>query len=121
MDKGEWLLYCVYVKGESIEVLLLNMIVSLLVKLLILKLMCWGVFDVYFVCLVYMVILLLGDKVILVIIFGILFDCVICGYCFMGELEFIIDYVDQYLQILLECGKVIVDYEQCKVKIKVDV
>lgn len=83
--------------------------------------MCWGVSDVYFVCLVYIVILLLGDKVILVIILGIQFDCVICGYCFMGELEFIIDNVDQYLEILCECGKVIVDYEECKVKIKVDV
>lgn len=97
------------------------MVAIFLAKLSISKLMRWGVSDVYFVRSVYIVILLLGDKVISVIILGIQFDRVIRGYRFMGESEFIIDNVDQYSEILRERGKVIVDYEERKAKIKVDV
>ncbi|MFP1484481.1 glycine--tRNA ligase subunit beta [Escherichia coli] len=41
-DKGEWLLYCAHVKGESTEALLPNMVATSLAKLPIPKLMRWG-------------------------------------------------------------------------------
>ena len=119
-DKGEWLVYRAHVKGESAQALLPNMIATSLAKLPIPKLMRWGASDVQFVRPVHTVTLLLGDALIPATILGIQSDRVIRGHRFMGEPKFTIDNADQYPQILLECGKVIADYELRKAKIKED-
>lgn len=119
-DKGEWLMYRAHVKGESVQVLLPNMVATSLAKLPIPKLMRWGASDIQFVRPVHTVTLLLGDELIPATILGIQSDRVIRGHRFMGEPEFTIDNADQYPQILLERGKVIADYEARKAVIKRD-
>jgi glycyl-tRNA synthetase beta chain len=120
-DKGEWLLYRAHVKGQSAQLLLVEMINTALSKLPIPKLMRWGDKETQFVRPVHTVTMLLGSEVIPGTVLGINSDRVIRGHRFMGAAEFTIDNADQYPQILLERGKVIADYELRKAIIKRDV
>jgi len=119
-DKGEWLLYRAQTKGETAQALLPAMVATALSKLPIPKLMRWGDKETQFVRPVHTVTLLLGDESIPATILGIDSARTLRGHRFMGEAEFTIDNADQYPQILLERGKVMVDYAERKAKIKAD-
>ncbi|WPD74018.1 glycine--tRNA ligase subunit beta [Dickeya fangzhongdai] len=119
-DKGEWLLFRAQVKGEAAQALLPGMVSAALAKLPIPKLMHWGDKETQFVRPVHTVTLLLGDELVPGTVLGIDSARTIRGHRFMGEPEFTIDNADQYPQILLECGKVLADYEARKAKIKAD-
>lgn len=119
-DKGEWLLFRAYQKGQSAQQLLPTLVTNALGKLPIPKLMRWGDNDTQFVRPVHTVTLLLGSEVIPATILGIQSDRVIRGHRFMGEQQFTIDNAEQYPQILMERGKVIADYATRKAIIKRD-
>lgn len=117
-DKGEWLLYRAYVKGQPVQKLLASMVNTALSKLPISKLMRWGDSEVQFVRPVHTVTLLLGAELIPGSVLEIASARTIRGHRFMGETEFTLDNADHYPQILLERGKVIADYEARKALIK---
>ncbi|MDE1512373.1 glycine--tRNA ligase subunit beta [Serratia nevei] len=119
-DKGEWLMYRAYVKGQSAQQLLAGMVSTALAKLPIPKLMRWGDSDVQFVRPVHTVTMLLGADLIPGTVLGIDSARTVRGHRFMGEAEFTLDNADQYPQILLERGKVVADYEARKALIKRD-
>lgn len=119
-DKGEWLMYRAHVKGQSAQQLLAGMVSTALGKLPIPKLMRWGDSDVQFVRPVHTVTMLLGADLIPGTVLGIDSARTVRGHRFMGEAEFTLDNADQYLQILLERGKVVADYEARKALIKRD-
>lgn len=119
-DKGEWLVYRAEVKGESAKQLLPNMVRGVLSKLPVPKLMRWGDSDVQFVRPVHTITLLLGNEVLPTTILGVNSGRTVRGHRFMGEASFELEQAADYVNQLAERGKVIVDYEARKQKIKAD-
>lgn len=120
-NKGEWLVYNATIKGQPVQALLSGLVVNALAKLPIPKPMHWGNSDIQFIRPVHTVTMLYGDELITGHVLGIESARIIRGHRFMGEAEFTIDHADQYPQILLERGKVMVDYEMRKRLIRRDV
>lgn len=120
-DKGEWLIYRKFVKGQPVQILLCNMVNNALRKLSVSKMMRWGDKDVQFVRPVHTVTLLLDDQIISGRVLGVNSDRIIKGHRFMGEAKISLDHADNYLQILLKYGKVIADYALRKETIRRDV
>lgn len=120
-DKGEWLVYRATVKGQPVQALLNDLVINALAKLPIPKPMRWGNSDIQFIRPVHTVTMLYGDELIAGQVLGIASARTIRGHRFMAEAEFTIDNADQYPQILLERGKVMVDYELRKTLIKREV
>ncbi|QYN47929.1 glycine--tRNA ligase subunit beta [Gilliamella sp. ESL0405] len=117
-DKGEWLSYTQYQKGQAVVDLLCDMVKASLSKLPIPKPMRWAARQVEFIRPSHTVTMLYGDELVPGTILDIQSDRIIRGHRFMGEQEFTIDHADQYPDILEQRGKVIADYDKRKSIIK---
>ncbi|MCX8640698.1 glycine--tRNA ligase subunit beta [Gilliamella sp. B3172] len=117
-DKGEWLSYTQYQKGQAVVDLLCDMVKAALSKLPIPKPMRWAARQVEFIRPSHTVTMLYGDELVPGTILDIQSDRIIRGHRFMGEQEFTIDHADQYPDILEQRGKVIADYDKRKSIIK---
>ncbi|MCX8617631.1 glycine--tRNA ligase subunit beta [Gilliamella sp. B2923] len=117
-DKGEWLSYTQYQKGQAVVDLLCDMVKAALSKLPIPKPMRWATRQVEFIRPSHTVTMLYGDELVPGTILDIQSDRIIRGHRFMGEQEFTIDHADQYPDILEQRGKVIADYDKRKSIIK---
>ncbi|WWP00475.1 MAG: glycine--tRNA ligase subunit beta [Candidatus Dasytiphilus stammeri] len=101
---------------------LLSTILSKIVEKALIKLsdhnsMRWGTNNLTFIRPIHTITLLLGKELIQTKILGISSSKTILGHRFMGDIQFDIDSADQYPQLLITKGKVIVDYELRKQKI----
>lgn len=117
-DKGEWLSYTQYQKGQAVVDLLCDMVKAALSKLPIPKPMRWAARQVEFIRPSHTVTMLYGDELVPGTILDIQSNRIIRGHRFMGEQEFTIDHADQYPDILEQRGKVIADYDKRKSIIK---
>ena len=117
-DKGEWLSYTQYQKGQAVVDLLCDMVKAALSKLPIPKPMRWAARQVEFIRPSHTVTMLYGDELVPGTILDIQSDRIIRGHRFMGEQDFTIDHADQYPDILEQRGKVIADYDKRKSIIK---
>lgn len=119
-DKGEWLIHYAEVQGAKTAELLPEMVKQALAKLPIPKLMRWGDKETQFVRPVHTLTMLLDDQLIAGEMLGLTSARTIRGHRFMGEAEFELDHAEHYVEQLLQRGKVMVDYEERKAKIKHD-
>ncbi|MDF7670343.1 glycine--tRNA ligase subunit beta [Orbaceae bacterium ESL0721] len=119
-EKGEWLAYTQYQKGESVINLLSDMVKAALSKLPIPKPMRWAAKQVEFIRPSHTLTMLYGDELVPGTILEINSDRLIHGHRFMGEQSFTIDNADQYPEILEQRGKVVADYDKRKAIIKRD-
>ncbi|VFP85785.1 glycine--tRNA ligase subunit beta [Candidatus Erwinia haradaeae] len=108
--KGQRLMFCTKQSGQKTAYLLPEIISTSIKKLTNLKHMRWGQSNFYFIRPVHTVMLILGDTLIPINIFGISSSRIIQGHRFMGQSSLTIDHADHYLQVLLKKGKVQVDY-----------
>ena len=119
-DKGEWLIYRANVKGVETKNLIAEMAQRALDKLPIPKPMRWGNNKTQFIRPVHTVTILLGDELVDGELLGIKSARTIRGHRFMGEASFELDHADNYVNALLERGKVMVDYDARKDIVKAD-
>ncbi|UDG79841.1 glycine--tRNA ligase subunit beta [Candidatus Steffania adelgidicola] len=119
-EKGAWLLYRNRVKGKPVQDLLCNIVNTAIGKLQIPKMMRWGDNNVEFIRPVHTVTLLLDNTVIPGKVLDIEVDRVLYGHRFMGERKINLEHADQYAQVLLSRGRVMVDYLQRKETIRRD-
>ena len=119
-DKGEWLIYRANVKGVETKSLIAEMAQRALDKLPIPKPMRWGNNKTQFIRPVHTVTILLGDELVDGELLGIKSARTIRGHRFMGEASFELDHADNYVNALLERGKVMVDYDARKDIVKAD-
>lgn len=99
---------------SNIQDLLCNVVTVVLMRLKNYKMMKWGEIQVPFVRPVHTVTILLDAHLIRSCFFGINTDRVLYGHQFMKNNKIIIDHADNYPEILLEQGQVIVDYNKRK-------
>lgn len=117
-DKGEWLAFTQHIHGQITENLIPDIIRHSIAGLPIAKRMRWGSSTTEFVRPVHWAVLLYGDAVIDTEILGLKTDAATHGHRFHAPQPLTIDKPENYAQILLEQGKVIVDFEQRKTMIR---
>ncbi|WJG09464.1 glycine--tRNA ligase subunit beta [Aliiglaciecola sp. LCG003] len=116
-DKGEWLMHVASVTGETIQVLLSDMIESSLKKLPIPKAMRWGSKRTQFIRPVHTFTVLYGDELIAANVLDLPSARTIQGHRFHGEKTFELDHADNYLESLNK-HFVIADYAARQASIK---
>ncbi|GGI91603.1 glycine--tRNA ligase subunit beta [Shewanella gelidii] len=119
-DKGEWLLHQAKVIGVETKTLIPGMAQRALDKLPIPKPMRWGSSKTQFIRPVHTVTMLLGADLVAGELLGIQSARNIRGHRFMGQPSFELDHADNYVNMLKDTGKVIVDYQARKDMIKAD-
>jgi glycyl-tRNA synthetase beta chain len=117
-DKGEWLAFTQHIQGQITENLIPDIIRHSIAGLPIAKRMRWGSSTTEFVRPVHWTVLLYGNAVINTEILGLKTGAATHGHRFHAPQPLIIDKPENYAQILLEQGKVIVDFEQRKAMIR---
>ncbi|WP_020158123.1 glycine--tRNA ligase subunit beta [Methylobacter marinus] len=117
-DKGEWLAFTQHIQGQITENLIPDIIRHSIAGLPIAKRMRWGSSTTEFVRPVHWAVLLYGDAVIDTEILGLKTGAATHGHRFHAPQPLTIDKPENYAQILLEQGKVIVDFEQRKTMIR---
>ena len=117
-DKGEWLAFTQVVKGQATENLIPDIIRQSITALPIAKRMRWGSFNTEFVRPVHWAVLLYGDQVIDTEILGLKTSNTTLGHRFHAPTKLVINKPEDYQDVLLTQGKVIVDIEQRKEIIK---
>jgi glycyl-tRNA synthetase beta chain len=117
-DKGEWLSFTQHIQGQATESLIPDIIRHSIAGLPIAKRMRWGSSTTEFVRPVHWAVLLYGDAVIDTEILGLKTGAATHGHRFHAPQPLTIDKPENYAQILLEQGKVIVDFEQRKTMIR---
>ena len=111
-DKGEWLSFNLSVKGKHLSELLADIIEQTLKNLPIAKRMRWGSSDVQFVRPVHWSVVLLGDETIPLEILGTQSSHITYGHRFHHPEAIHLTNASDYVSLLKETGKVIVDYQE---------
>ncbi len=113
-DKGEWLSYTQEITGQSTQALIPDIINHSLSLLPIAKKMRWGANSTEFVRPVHWAVLLFGQEVIATEILGVMSGAETQGHRFHAPEKITLTHPEEYLETLLQQGKVIVDFEQRK-------
>lgn len=116
-DKGAWLFYKMSKKGLETKALLPDMINRALAKLPIPKRMRWGDLDVQFVRPVHWLVLLLGKELVDAEVLSVKSSVNSYGHRFHNPGPIKLKQASDYVNKLLDKGKVIVDFEVRKQKI----
>ncbi|QOI10825.1 glycine--tRNA ligase subunit beta [Blochmannia endosymbiont of Colobopsis nipponica] len=120
--EGKWLIYREISEDiNSVSDLLREIIYHALKKISATQMMRWGANDFRFIRPIHTLTVLLNDQVILGNIFGINFGRIIYGHRFMGKEKIFLGHANDYSQVLMEQGCVIVDYELRKQIIRTDI
>lgn len=117
-DKGAWLIFKQAVKGQATAELIPDIIRKSLGNLPIAKRMRWGNFDAEFARPVHWAVLLFGQEVIETEILGVTSGRTSRGHRFHAPLDLRIGVPHDYLETLLQEGKVIADFEQRMMRIR---
>ncbi len=113
-DKGEWLSYTQDIVGQSTQKLIPDIINHSLSLLPIAKKMRWGASSTEFVRPVHWAVLLFGQEVIAAEILGVTSGAETRGHRFHAPEQITLTHPEEYLETLLQQGKVIADFEQRK-------
>ncbi|MCC2616917.1 glycine--tRNA ligase subunit beta [Aestuariibacter halophilus] len=116
-DKGEWLLHKADIKGQSLDVLLADLVEGALKKLPIPKPMRWGSKSTQFIRPVHSLTMLYGDRVVPGSVLGLTSARTVFGHRFHGDKQFELDHADSYLKAL-ESQYVLADFGARKEKIR---
>ncbi|MBD9358569.1 glycine--tRNA ligase subunit beta [Methylomonas albis] len=111
-DKGSWLIFKQAVKGQATAELIPDIIRKSLNNLPIAKRMRWGSFDAEFARPVHWAVLLLGSEILITDILGRSTGRVTRGHRFHSPLDLSIGSPHDYLDILKQHGKVLVDFDE---------
>lgn len=111
-DKGEWLSFTQQEAGQPTEQLLPHLLLQSIANLPIAKRMRWGNFTTEFVRPVHWAVLIFGQQVIETEILGLRTGRVSYGHRFHAPQALNIDAPENYLKILREQGKVLVDFAE---------
>ena len=117
-DKGEWLAYTEDVKGQLTQSLIPDIINHSLTQLPIAKRMRWGSGSTEFVRPVHWAVLLLGQEVITAEILGVKSGAETRGHRFHAPQNITLSHPGEYVDTLLNQGKVVADFAQRKTLIK---
>lgn len=117
-EKGEWLYIKSIKKGELTENLVGSFFEQALAKLPIPKMMRWGNNSFSFVRPVHTLCILFADKLIDYTIYGAKSSKTILGHRFLSNGTITINHADDYENILLKEGNVVVDFDKRKQLIK---
>lgn len=109
-DKGEWLAFNQHVPGQATADLIPDIIRQSIAALPIAKRMRWGSFSTEFVRPVHWAILLFGSEVIKTEILGLTTGNTTRGHRFHAPGELQINAPDEYVDTLLQHGKVVADF-----------
>ncbi|OQW73275.1 MAG: glycine--tRNA ligase subunit beta [Proteobacteria bacterium ST_bin11] len=111
-DKGAWLIFKQAVKGQATAELIPDIIRKSLANLPIAKRMRWGNFDAEFARPVHWAVLLFGSEILITDILGRTTGRVTRGHRFHSPLDLSIGSPHDYLDLLKQQGKVLVDFEE---------
>jgi glycyl-tRNA synthetase beta chain len=117
-DKGTWLIFKQAVKGQATADLIPDIIRKSLSNLPIAKRMRWGNFDAEFARPVHWAVLLFGEQVIATDILGVNTGRNSRGHRFHAPQDLNIASPHDYVDTLLQQGKVIADFEQRMIRIR---
>ncbi|GMR07899.1 MAG: hypothetical protein BMS9Abin26_0903 [Gammaproteobacteria bacterium] len=117
-DKGSWLAFTLEESGQSAQSLIPDIVRQSLKRLPIPKRMRWGNLDAEFVRPVHWVILLFGDEVINTDILGVSSGRLSRGHRYHHPDPIRIDAPGNYVSLLEDEGKVVVDFESRKTMIR---
>jgi len=117
-DKGTWLIFKQAVKGQATAELIPDIIRKSLNNLPIAKRMRWGNFDAEFARPVHWAVLLFGEQVIATDILGVNTGRNSRGHRFHAPQDLNIASPHDYVDTLLQQGKVIADFEQRMIRIR---
>lgn len=117
-DKGAWLIFKQAVKGQATAELIPDIIRKSLNNLPIAKRMRWGNFDAEFARPVHWAVLLFGEQVIATDILGVNTGRNSRGHRFHAPQDLNIASPHDYVDTLLQQGKVIADFEQRMIRIR---
>lgn len=115
---GTWLFYRSFQKGQKTTKLIFDVAYKSITRLNNQQLMYWGMCYSKFIRPVHTVLMLFDDILIDGKIFGISSNNMINGHKFMSHSKVFIGSVNDYIKLLRNDGKVIVDYEERKLLIK---
>jgi glycyl-tRNA synthetase beta chain len=111
-DKGSWLIFKQAVKGQATAELIPDIVRKSLNNLPIAKRMRWGSFDAEFARPVHWAVLLFGGEILITDILGRSTGRVTRGHRFHSPLDLSIGSPHDYLDILKQHGKVLVDFDE---------
>lgn len=117
-DKGAWLIFKQAVKGQPTVELLPDIIRKSLNNLPIAKRMRWGSFDAEFARPVHWAVLLFGEQIIATEVLGVTTGRISRGHRFHAPQDLSIATPHDYVDTLLQQGKVIADFEQRMTRIR---
>ncbi len=116
-DKGEWLLHKAEIEGQSLRIVLSDMVANALKKLPIPKPMRWGSQQTQFIRPVHTLAMVYGDELIEGRVLGLFSDRTIQGHRFHGERHFELAHADDYLSSL-ESHHVVADFNERRARIE---
>ena len=117
-DKGEWLAYKAEVKGQTLAVLLPEIVSAALAALPIPKRMRWGDSDAEFVRPVHWLLMMLGEQVIEAAVLGVQASNATYGHRFHAPEKITLSHADDYPHVLEQKGYVLADFEERQTRIE---